>query len=78
MNGYTYLGEYFGYHLYRNNDNFIEGYKEKGSFGSKKNNINRIVTNTTEISEFPNFIIKKEKPIKYYNPYDDPNQLKIE
>jgi len=74
---YIYLGEYFGYHLYKNLDGFIEGYKEKGVFGSKKNDINRIVTNTKMISDFPKFIKKKEKKVVKYNPYDDPNQLKI-
>jgi hypothetical protein len=73
-----YLGEHYGYQLFRTKDGFIEGYK--GAYDPKKakGSLDRIVTNTKDIAEFPKFITKTEKPVKRYDPHKDPKQFKIE
>jgi hypothetical protein len=73
-----YIGECNGYQLYRNKDGFIEGYKGDYDKIKEKGTIDRIVTNTTKVENFPNFIKRNTPVIKKYNPYKDSKQLKIE
>lgn len=74
-----YLGEHFGYQLYRAADGNIEGYKSvDGATLSTAREIKRVVTTTSLIDEFPIFLPKSKSTTKKYNPYKDPKQYKIE
>ena len=73
-----YLGEYYGYQLYRNKEGFIEGYKGDYDPKKAKGTFDRIVTNTTHIEDFPKFVLRQKPVVKRYNPYKDDKQLKID
>lgn len=79
-----YLGDYNKWQVHKNSEGFLELFK---SIGINKeltstrsivaNQGDRIVTNVKSIAELASFFRKKKKE-KKYNPYADPNQLKIE
>lgn len=78
------LGQYYGYQLYRNSDGFIEGYKSVGLveivgvYCRPAKDLIRIVTNVTEITDFPQFIEKHKPKVQKYNPNKDEKQIKLD
>lgn len=58
------------YLVYRNTGGFLEGYK------STATGFDRVVSNATTEQEFREFLHKPRQ--KTYDPYNDPNQLRIE
>ncbi|MGV8947570.1 MAG: hypothetical protein ACOH1N_14170 [Lutibacter sp.] len=76
---------YFGskvWKLYRNSQGYIEGYRSSRISGKSVNGniiaeqLDRIITNTKDVTEFIKFVRQSPTKIKYH-PEDDPNQLKI-
>lgn len=69
-----YIGEYKGYSLYLNNENFIEGYKTIGGKRTKNTGLEnakgleRIVTKASSIEDFAKHIKKYNKKNKRRKP----------
>lgn len=75
----TYYGKDNEWRLYRRSDGFIVGYRSKRNDTDDPVSIERVVTCTKDPDRFCDFVERRrEQRRKYYNPYKDPNQTRIE
>lgn len=73
----TYYGPNNEWRLFRAKDGIIIGYRSKKNKEDKTVDVVRLVTTTKNPDEFGKFVEKHTKRMRRYNPYKDPNQLRL-